>query len=317
MWNFMGKSLLIGFLIVVMINGLVFISVVHFGAAQSDNTILFSDGFESGDYSAWSGGHGACSISTVNPYSGTYCSLANGISNSYINTPYLGEHQFLNASIWVNFKQYPYNSSVLPDNQIFVVGAGNAMIAALGLYPTGNSNPYCWSLGYSDGGWGFGLTSTQQENPSLNMWYFLTLTVNCSTTNAEYRCYVNGVELTDLHITGANSVISTADYVEYADSDIIQAYDDATVSTTSSSPTPTPTPAIIDIKVVNGGTGYTTPAILLKGGGGTGATATARVSNGVITGIVLTNPGSGYTSAPTIDIRDPNPRAKGATAIVN
>ncbi len=67
--------------------------------------------------------------------------------------------------------------------------------------------------------------------------------------------------------------------------------------------------------VQNGGSGYTTPAVLLAGGGGSGATATARVSNGVILGVVLTNSGSGYTSAPSVVFRDPSPRAKGAAAI--
>jgi hypothetical protein len=66
--------------------------------------------------------------------------------------------------------------------------------------------------------------------------------------------------------------------------------------------------------VLSGGSGYTTPAVILSGGGGSGATATARVSNGVIFGIVLTNPGTGYTSAPSVSFRDPSPRAKGATA---
>ncbi len=71
---------------------------------------------------------------------------------------------------------------------------------------------------------------------------------------------------------------------------------------------------ITGFTLVSGGSGYTTPAIILSGGGGTGATATARVSNGVIIAIVLTNPGNGYTSAPTVTIRDPSPRAKGAIA---
>jgi hypothetical protein len=71
------------------------------------------------------------------------------------------------------------------------------------------------------------------------------------------------------------------------------------------------------VTVASGGSGYTTPHIILEGGGGAGATATARVSNGVIIGIILTNPGTGYTTPPTIMIRDPSPRAKGATAAVN
>ena len=69
--------------------------------------------------------------------------------------------------------------------------------------------------------------------------------------------------------------------------------------------------------ITTGGSGYTTPHVLLIGGGGTGATATARVSQGVIFGITLTNPGNGYTSPPTIIFRDPSPRAKGATATIN
>ena len=74
---------------------------------------------------------------------------------------------------------------------------------------------------------------------------------------------------------------------------------------------------LTDVTMISAGTGYTTPAILLVGGGGTGAKATAHVSCGVIYSIVITNPGSGYTSPPSILIIDPNPRAKGATATVN
>jgi hypothetical protein len=68
------------------------------------------------------------------------------------------------------------------------------------------------------------------------------------------------------------------------------------------------------ITLVSGGSDYTTPVVIISGGGGTGASATARVSNGVIIGIVLIDPGTGYSSAPTITIRDPSPRAKGASA---
>jgi hypothetical protein len=66
--------------------------------------------------------------------------------------------------------------------------------------------------------------------------------------------------------------------------------------------------------VTSNGSGYTTPAVILTGGGGTGATATARVSQGRIIALVLTNAGTGYTTAPTVTFRDPSPRAKGAVA---
>ena len=49
--------------------------------------------------------------------------------------------------------------------------------------------------------------------------------------------------------------------------------------------------------------GYTSaPTVTITGGGGFGATATAAVSGGVVTGITVTNPGREYSSAPTIAI---------------
>ena len=83
-------------------------------------------------------------------------------------------------------------------------------------------------------------------------------------------------------------------------------------------PTVTTTPVagvtLNGFSVTSGGSGYTTPHVTLTGGGGTGATAAARVSQGVVIALTLTSPGTGYTSAPTVTLKDPSPRAKGAVA---
>lgn len=61
------------------------------------------------------------------------------------------------------------------------------------------------------------------------------------------------------------------------------------------------TKALGGVYVLNGGLGYTSaPSVMITGGGGTGAAATAVVSNGQVVGINVTNHGSGYTSAPTV-----------------
>jgi hypothetical protein len=61
---------------------------------------------------------------------------------------------------------------------------------------------------------------------------------------------------------------------------------------------------IIEIKIFSGGSGYLgTPVITITGGGGTGATAQAFVTNGRVTKIKLINQGSGYVSAPTVNIQ--------------
>jgi hypothetical protein len=53
---------------------------------------------------------------------------------------------------------------------------------------------------------------------------------------------------------------------------------------------------IYTIKVVNGGSGYTSATVVIDGNG-TGATATATLSGGVVTGITVTNVGSNYNVA--------------------
>ena len=58
---------------------------------------------------------------------------------------------------------------------------------------------------------------------------------------------------------------------------------------------------IVGITVVNGGYNYTTaPTIVITGGGGSGATATCTVLNGVIQSVTMTINGSSYSSTPTV-----------------
>ncbi len=60
---------------------------------------------------------------------------------------------------------------------------------------------------------------------------------------------------------------------------------------------------VASLTVVDPGTGYTTaPTVVLGGGGGSGAQFTATVSGGAITGFTQICAGSGYTSAPTVII---------------
>jgi hypothetical protein len=65
--------------------------------------------------------------------------------------------------------------------------------------------------------------------------------------------------------------------------------------------------AVSSLTLQDEGFGYTAgpPAVRISGGGGTGATATPTTTNGVVTGFVITNPGTGYTSAPRVRIASP------------
>jgi hypothetical protein len=63
---------------------------------------------------------------------------------------------------------------------------------------------------------------------------------------------------------------------------------------------------VVGAAITDPGCGYTNaPAVLIQGGGGSGATAIAVVSNGVVVRIIITDAGAGYTSTPKIVIGSP------------
>ena len=63
---------------------------------------------------------------------------------------------------------------------------------------------------------------------------------------------------------------------------------------------------VIGATISDPGCGYTNaPTVLIQGGGGSGATATATVSGGQITAINITSAGFGYTSVPKVVIGSP------------
>ncbi len=66
-------------------------------------------------------------------------------------------------------------------------------------------------------------------------------------------------------------------------------------------PTGATVSSVCGVSISAGGSGYTsTPTVQFSGGGGSGASGTATVSNGSVTSVTMTAAGSGYTSVPTI-----------------
>jgi hypothetical protein len=66
-----------------------------------------------------------------------------------------------------------------------------------------------------------------------------------------------------------------------------------------------------------GGSGYTSaPTVAFTAGGGTGAAATAVISNGRVVSLNITNGGSGYTSAPTVAFTGGGGTGATATAVI-
>ena len=56
------------------------------------------------------------------------------------------------------------------------------------------------------------------------------------------------------------------------------------------------------VTITSGGSGYSLVSVRIVGGGGAGAFGTADVTGGVVTGITITDQGSGFTSIPTLTV---------------
>ena len=57
---------------------------------------------------------------------------------------------------------------------------------------------------------------------------------------------------------------------------------------------------MFSVAIVNGGSGFTSaPTVTFTGGGGSGATGEAVISQGKVVAVTITNPGTGYITAPT------------------
>jgi hypothetical protein len=59
---------------------------------------------------------------------------------------------------------------------------------------------------------------------------------------------------------------------------------------------------ITSIQVLEQGSGYSSATVSISGGGGTGATGSATIAGGKVTGITLTAAGTGYTYQPTVTV---------------
>ena len=105
--------------------------------------------------------------------------------------------------------------------------------------------------------------------------------ISKGSSPADFHAYVNA--------GGAN--IDTNGYTE-------------TITVGLESPLVSPTSMGVSTISASGGSGYlTAPVVKLTGGTGNGATAIATVSGGAITGIIVTNPGVGYTAGDVLQVQ--------------
>jgi hypothetical protein len=115
-------------------------------------------------------------------------------------------------------------------------------------------------------------------------WYWTNLSVGFPATNTVYTQLVTGA-------------VQSADYRLAQNPVPSQAFAVAQVLNGS----------VVGATITDGGSGYVTaPTVLIVRGGGTNATATTSISSsGIVTNIIITSNGAGYTNTPAIHIGQP------------
>ena len=156
---------------------------------------LFEDDFESGTLAAWNGADGAATVSTINPYQGTYhlaCRLNAGANNGWSGTyKSVSGTNPLSVSAYVYFNSPPNTDN--EDQWVLCLSsstAGNALAYA-GLRRV--SGTLYWSIWYiSDG-----TTFTYQVSSSVYSagWHHLDLALFRGTSNDGWiKLFVDGAE---------------------------------------------------------------------------------------------------------------------------
>jgi hypothetical protein len=235
-----------------------------------------------------------------------------------VNTPvgagllnYFGPYTVTNKSTTVSGMTAPVQASLFVGDVIN--GMGIPIGATISQFLAGND--------------GFVMSLPATQNSSQAIGGPLTFISDGKPDNRWFGCYAGTLLLSGIKITprplqlppllmvigifGNNEPISQLQYdvtFQY------ELFDPPKAPATSAG-----TIAVIVVKV--NGAGYEDPQdptsvnpanVVFSGGGGTGAAAVPRVSNGRITGVVITNAGTGYTSPPAVAI---TPR--GAVAVVS
>jgi hypothetical protein len=117
----------------------------------------------------------------------------------------------------------------------------------------------------------------------LSGWYWTNQPVNFTAKNAVYSEMVSGVVGSGAYRLALNPVPAQAFAVPVVTNMFV-----------------------VGATVTSGGSGYVTnPPVSIVGGGGSGAEGFAEVSGGVVTGIIMTNAGFGYTNTPMVEIGQP------------
>jgi len=166
--------------------------------------VIFEDGFESGDFSAWTGTGGTPSVTPGDTHHGTYkAEMSEGDFCYKSFTPQV--HLFLRAYVKIISISSDQYRCILAIRDL-VTGSWSALV-----YVRDSAGTLQWGLRYNNLA---GYAWSTQQTPVTNVWYAVELEVKSDNVGntGENRVYVDDSELTDITQTGLTTTEADSGY---------------------------------------------------------------------------------------------------------
>jgi hypothetical protein len=170
--------------------------------------VFFSDGFESGDFSAWNGTSNSPVVASISPFKGDYHAVFTNTANfSYVLFEGVSE---VFARGYFQLKALP----AVDYEHVLLMRFydGGAIRGYVGVQRHGGVQK--WVMYYHNSGSSILIRSTM-ETPIVDAWYSVEMRIRCGSGTAEYQVWINGTELTDITQTNRDSVGSTVNRVDF------------------------------------------------------------------------------------------------------
>jgi len=188
----------------------VFVLLVLLFPVYVEAQAIFSDGFESGDFSAWTGtttsGSGTITVVTERAHHGIYSAKSykpNSLSSAYVYKTFTAA-----STIYVRFYLY-LSSWTASSGQYDVLFVIRRTGITRFMFMLKEPDRYLY-IRYESGGSNYYVQSATTF--PLNTW--VCIEVEYDKTNGEYRVYMDGAEVSDLTQTG-KSITDNADEVSF------------------------------------------------------------------------------------------------------
>jgi len=188
-------------------------------------TVLFSDGFESGDFSAWTSTSGTPSVQSIIKHSGIYAALFSGSTDKYCQKTISEGDCYLRA--YVYFDSLPSASHYVSFFDTYD-SIDDSLEVGVTIY--NDSGTVKWGIRHAP--YGTPPENLASTGPTAQIWYCVELSVHrTDNTHVSYQLWVNGVSvISSSYVTSSSTHKVNSIYILGADkSESISNYVDAVV----------------------------------------------------------------------------------------